>query len=90
MVGYGSGDAAETIPIRLVEGWEQAAGRINMRGAMADVINLTHDQYLALRSDGPASTPEYTPKDEFIVDRVGSMSEDDFQDTGIEYYRFIN
>jgi len=90
MVGYGSGDAAETIPIRLVAGWEQAAGRIDMRGAMSDVINLTHDQYLALRSDGAASPPEYTPKDEFVVDRIGSMSEDDFQDTGIEYYRFIN
>ena len=90
MVGYGSGDAAETIPIRLVNGWEKAAKRINLRGAMADVINLTHEQYLALRSNGTTALPEFTPRDEFIVDRVGSLSEPDFQDTGIEYYRFIN
>jgi hypothetical protein len=61
-----------------------------MRGTMADVIDLTHDQYMALRSNGAAAPPEYTFKDEFIVDRVGSLSEDDFQDTGIEYYRFIH
>ena len=90
MVGYGSGDAAETIPIRMVDGWEQAAAKIDMRGAMSEFLNLTQEQYLALRSDGEATPPNYTPKDEFVVERVGSLSEDDFQDTGIEYYRFIN
>jgi len=90
MIGYGSGDAAETIPIRLVDGWEQAARRINLNDAMADVINLTHEQYLALHGNGSTAPPEYTPKDEFVVDRVGSMSDADFQDRGIEYYRFIH
>jgi hydroxymethylglutaryl-CoA synthase len=90
LVGYGSGDAAEAIPIRLVTGWQQQAVKIDMRSAMANAVNLTHEQYLTLRNGSPAGPPPYTPKAEFIVDRVGLQSEEGFQDAGIEYYRFIH
>jgi len=90
LIGYGSGDAAEAIPIKPVPGWESAARKINMAGAMENSITLSEEQYLALRSGNDASLPGYTPKSEFIVDRVGSLTDDDFQDVGIEYYRFIN
>jgi len=90
LIGYGSGDAAEAIPVHLVDGWEQAAGRMRVRDAMANAINLTKDQYVALREGKPMIGLDYQPSAEFIVDHVGSMHEDDFQDTGIEYYRFIN
>jgi hydroxymethylglutaryl-CoA synthase len=89
MVGYGSGDAAEAIPIKLVPGWQQAAEKIDMHGTMANPVNLTHEQYLTLRDGSPTGPPPYTPKAEFIVDRVGLESETGFQDAGIEYYRFI-
>lgn len=89
MIGYGSGDAAEAIPINLVPGWQQVAAKIDMRGAMANPVNLTYEQYLTLRDGSPTGPPAYTPKAEFIVDRVGLQSEKGFQDAGIEYYRFI-
>jgi len=90
LVGYGSGDAAEAIPIKLIPGWQQAAKKIDMQSAMADPVNLTHEQYLTLRDGSPAGPPTYRPKAEFIVDRVGLQNEEGFQDMGIEYYRFVH
>jgi hydroxymethylglutaryl-CoA synthase len=90
LIGYGSGDAAEAIPVRMVDGWQEAAGRINMDSSLSGYINLTKDQYLALRNGAMTTPPGYEPKAEFIVDRVGSMNDENFQDTGIEYYRYIN
>jgi hydroxymethylglutaryl-CoA synthase len=90
LVGYGSGDAAEAIPITLVPGWQEAAGKIDMRSAMANSVDLTYEQYLMLRDGGNARPPQYTPRSEFIIDRVGSQNDAGFQDTGIEYYRFIH
>jgi hydroxymethylglutaryl-CoA synthase len=90
LIGYGSGDAAEAIPVRMVDGWQEAAGRINMASSLSGYINLTEDQYLALRKGAMKTPPGYKPKAEFIVDRVGSMNDENFQDTGIEYYRYVN
>jgi hydroxymethylglutaryl-CoA synthase len=90
LIGYGSGDAAEVIPVRLVDGWEEAALRTNMAGAMSDPINLTHEQYKSIHEGRNEQHPEFAPKAEFIVERVGAASEKEFQDKGIEYYRFIN
>src|SRR5690606_24233054 len=39
-VGYGSGDAAEAIPVRTVDNWERAAERIGFREALSDPIDL--------------------------------------------------
>jgi hydroxymethylglutaryl-CoA synthase len=90
LIGYGSGDAAEAIPVRMVDGWQEAASRINMSRALSNYINLTNDQYLALRNGAMTAPPGYNPKAEFIVDRVGSMNDENFQDAGIEYYRYVN
>ncbi len=90
MIGYGSGDAAEAMPIRLVNGWEQAAARLGLKAAMANPIDLTEAQYIALREGEPVPDLGYQPSEEFIVDHIGSMHDDDFQDAGIEYYRFVN
>jgi hydroxymethylglutaryl-CoA synthase len=90
LIGYGSGDAAEAIPITVVAGWEEAARKINMADAMKDSITLNEEQYTALRSGDELALPGYRPKAEFIVDRVGALAGEDFQDAGIEYYRFVN
>ena len=50
--GYGSGDAAEAIPMRVVEGWEQAAGKIRMAQAFEPVQDLTREQYQDLHDGG--------------------------------------
>jgi hydroxymethylglutaryl-CoA synthase len=88
LIGYGSGDAAEAIPVRIVPGWEAAAKRIRMADAMDESIDLTEEQYIRLREGHNDVYPDFSPKDECIVDRVGSADDDSFQDTGIEYYRF--
>jgi hydroxymethylglutaryl-CoA synthase len=88
-VGYGSGDAADAIPLRVVAGWEAAARRIDVTGALQNSIALTAEQYLALRESAvPAGLPP-PHSGEFVVDRVGRDSGTRFQDRGIEYYRYV-
>ena len=89
LFGYGSGDAAEALPVVLVPGWEKAAARIDMAGAMSGAIELNEEQYRLLHA-GSAADLNYQPSDEIIVERVGAASDAEFQDKGIEYYRFID
>jgi len=90
LVAYGSGDAAEAIPLKVVDGWQEAAGKIQFAQALSDKIDLTEDQYLALRDRADAEDLGYPAHNECVVDRVGDSKSADFQDTGIEYYRYIN
>lgn len=90
MIGYGSGDASEAIPITPVKGWEEAAAKINLSEALGNSINLTEEQYKglhtgSLKDDFAADKRQK----EFVVDRIGTRNEAAFQDIGIEYYRFV-
>jgi hydroxymethylglutaryl-CoA synthase len=89
LFGYGSGDAAEAMPIVLVPGWEQAASKTDISGALANAVDLDETQYRALRKGNRAEL-NYQPSDEFVVERVGATNEAGFQDKGIEYYRYID
>jgi len=89
LVGYGSGDAADAIPIRIVPGWERMAESIEFNSALLPMIDLSHDQYLALRDRSMLSGIKYAPHSEFVIDRIGSETTHSFQDAGVEYYRFI-
>ena len=89
LIGYGSGDAADAIPMRVVPGWEHAASKIDFEATLEPSIDLSHDQYLALHDRAAPSELEYSPKAEFVIDRVGSECNPAFQDAGIEYYRYI-
>jgi len=87
-VGYGSGDAAEAIPLQVVRGWEAAAAKIGFERALGGAVELTQEQY-EKRHDGKAVDIPYTPSGEFVVERVGERTTGDFQDIGIEYYRYV-
>ena len=87
-VGYGSGDAAEALPVQVVEGWEAAAARIGFARALDNAVELTQEQYEARHDGKPADVP-YEPRSEFVVERVGERTQGDFQDIGIEYYRYV-
>lgn len=87
-VGYGSGDAAESIPIQAVPGWEQAGAKIGFRQALEDPIDLTREQYEALH-DGHEAKIFYEPRREFLISRVGRSYEPAFQDLGVEYYDYV-
>jgi hydroxymethylglutaryl-CoA synthase len=89
LVGYGSGDAADAIPIRVVPGWTDAVSKIAFAAALEPSIDLSHDQYLALHEHVVPNELNYSPKAEFVIDRVGSERNAAFQDAGIEYYRYI-
>ena len=87
LVGYGSGDAADAIPMKIVPGWRKAVAAIDFKAALNPSIDLSHDQYLALRDRGVTTGLGYAPSAEFVVDRIGSETTQVFPDAGIEYYR---
>ena len=87
-VGYGSGDAAEAIPMSLVENWEAAASRIGFQDALEPHQTLTRAQYESLHDTGVAEGLE-DPEDGFLIDSVGESANPAFSDEGIEYYRFV-
>lgn len=88
-VGYGSGDAAEAIPLRVCPGWEDAARRIGFSAALADPVDLSREQYEALHDGWDVVGPFYQLRDEFIIARVGEVHEPSFQDLGVEYYEYV-
>lgn len=87
-VGYGSGDAAEAIPMTLADNWQDAAAKIGFMEALEPYQNLTQAQYESLHDTGTASGL-ISPKDGFLIESVGSSANPNFSDEGIEYYRYL-
>ena len=88
-VGYGSGDAAEALPLYVERGYEAAASRIGFEQSLAGSVTLTREQYEALHDGTELPTLAYTPKGEFAITRVGKQYGASFQDLGVEYYDFV-
>jgi hydroxymethylglutaryl-CoA synthase len=86
-LGYGSGDAAEAIPMVVVPEWTVAARQIRFAEALADPLDLDEAGYSALH-DGVAfdRVMPHQPG-VFYIDRIGAR-EEHFDDSGIEYYRY--
>jgi hydroxymethylglutaryl-CoA synthase len=87
-VGYGSGDAAEAIPITVVPGWERAAAKIGFEAALDPYQDLTQTQYENLHDTGTALGLT-DPDEGFVIQSIGSSANTNFSDEGIEYYRFL-
>ena len=87
-LGYGSGDAAEALPLRVVAGWQDAAARINFDRALLGAVDLNETQYVDVHA---GRLIDVTPPahDEFVVDHVGTSNGPDFFDEGVEYYRYV-
>ena len=85
-VGYGSGDAAEVIPMQVVRGWEEAADKIQFSAALSNARILDRREYELLhdRSDLPNRRDAAGV---FYIDYVGDRS-NHFDDQGVEYYRY--
>lgn len=87
-LGYGSGDAAEAIPMRAVEGWQDEAKKIKFEECFDGAIDLNEAQYVSLHGGRqPVDLPIHT-EGEFFINRVGSENNTDFEEEGIEYYAF--
>ena len=87
-VGYGSGDAAEAIPMTVMPTWREAAAKIGFEAALEDCQNLTKAQYETLHDTGTAPGLR-DPEDGFVIESIGSSANPKFSDEGIEYYRFV-
>ena len=84
-IGYGSGDAAEIIPMQFVPGWQDAAAKIDFAAQLDGAVDISEDQYAALHETADNS-PTTDTHGVFSIERVGK-GENGFDDRGIEYYR---
>jgi hydroxymethylglutaryl-CoA synthase len=89
LIGYGSGDAAEAIPVRVTKGWREAARKIQLAKALEDPVDLSREQYEELHDHGQLNGLKLTPRQEFVIDHIGQSNDAKFQDLGIEYYRYV-
>ena len=85
-IGYGSGDAAEIIPMQFVHGWQQAAAKISFSKALAGGMDIDEGDYAALHDAG-ADAPLTRQAGVFRIQRVG-QGDAPYDDRGIEYYEF--
>jgi hydroxymethylglutaryl-CoA synthase len=88
-LGYGSGDAAEVIPFVVADGWREATAKIGFGQSMEFTVDLDEAQYAALHDGRRPANLDYLPRDEFVIDKIGRRDERQFQDVGIEYYKYI-
>lgn len=86
-IGYGSGDAAEIIPMQFVPGWEDAARKIDFASQLEGAEDITEADYIALH-DCEGTAPLANQTGVFVIDRVGDGSVN-FDDRGIEYYTYL-
>ena len=90
LFGYGSGDAAEVIPLIFTNDWKEASIKSNFSDAFKDRYDLSQEQYLTLRSEKTTNGIDHQLRNQFVVKRIGTEERDDFQDAGIEYYEYLN
>jgi len=86
-IGYGSGDAAEIIPMKFVQGWRDAASKIAFAQSLAGANDIAEAEYAALHDAGE-DAPLTHQGGIFYIDRVG-RGDASFDDRGIEYYEFL-
>jgi hydroxymethylglutaryl-CoA synthase len=90
--GYGSGDAAEVVPMTLVEGWQVQARRIGFAAALAGAVDLDRARYEQLHDSLEVDNAVEPRPSTFVIERVGcaqSRGRGALDDRGIEYYRFV-
>lgn len=88
-VGYGSGDAAEALPMQVVPGWQTAAGLIGFDKALESALDIDVNAYAALHAGQAPADLTREAHAEFVIDSVGACCEADFSDMGIAYHRYV-
>jgi len=88
-VGYGSGDAAEAIPMVVQDSWYEAAAHIHVRSALAEAVDLDRQAYEALHDHGRlAAGLGGAVSPGFYISRTGEIDERAFADLGVDYYEY--
>jgi hydroxymethylglutaryl-CoA synthase len=88
-LGYGSGDAAESIPLRVVPNWKDSAKRIGFGAALEHAADLTQAQYESLHDARHAIDLPKIAGDRFRIASVGEKYDLSFQDLAVEYYEYV-
>ena len=88
MLGYGSGDAAEAIPMRVAKGWREAASNLCFQEALQNPRVLSQQEYTQLHEGLPTTFPS-TPQGEFAIHHVGQGDDASVEDAGIDFYQFV-
>jgi hydroxymethylglutaryl-CoA synthase len=89
LIGYGSGDASEALPARVVPGWQTHAAKFFSIAALAEGFDIGREQYEALHDGRKAVGLPEPQVAGFIIDRIGTLNTAKFSDYGIEYYRYV-
>lgn len=84
-LGYGSGDAAEAIPLVVADGWYDAAAKIHVRSALTEAVDLDRAAYEALHDHGRLDR-SLPARPGFFISRTGDIDEPAFADVGVDYY----
>ncbi len=82
-IGYGSGDAAECIPVEVSPRWRTAAAKIRFSSSFADAVDLNQASYERRHAGEKLSEPAPRP---FAVTAVGRGRHPSLADVGIETY----
>jgi len=88
-LGYGSGDAAEAMLIKISPTWRDYAAKIGFQKSLENPIELTKRHYEQIQKGLPIDNRFSVPQIGFVIDRVGKSVDPQFQDRGIQYYKFV-
>jgi hydroxymethylglutaryl-CoA synthase len=86
-IGYGSGDAAEVIPMVVVPGWQNAASKIAFQASLNNPVDLDEQNYQRLHAGNVPTTATAERDGVFYIDHVGRR-EGQYDNFGVEYYRY--
>ena len=86
-IGYGSGDAAEIIPMGLTKNWRESASNISFQKALQNPIDIDEETYVSLHSGELPKSSLVEAPEVFYIDKIGAR-EGMIDDFGIEYYKF--
>ena len=70
--------------------WQEGSARIHLADSMEFEVDMNEKQDAVLHDGRRDSDLAYLPKDEFIIEKVGRTNQRQFQDIGIEYYRYVS
>lgn len=88
LVGYGSGDAAETVIAKVAPNWREAAGKIGLKQALGNAVAVGRDDYARLHAAQWPQEAQMPQRKGFTIERVGKSHDPKFYDMGLEYYRY--
>lgn len=89
-IGYGSGDAAEVVPLRVCDDAVARSRRIGLAETMADAVDLDAAGYAALHGGGRPAWALRSRPGAWYVARTGARHEGPFVDVGIPYFEWYS